>query len=143
MLYELVNMGDHYTFKADNLATAALVTILLGDGQYCAKPIDDEGAEGVPFFMLGGADEWFAKHFDGGIDALAKDFITGDRRAELVTALRSVLIGNRAEYEETLPMVAEDQREAWIAKWKDRHRSSMNNIGGRAEQWAEKIERGP
>jgi hypothetical protein len=142
MLYELVNMSDRYTFRADSLPCAAVVTVLLGNGQYMAKPLDDASAQEVPFFIFGGSDEWFTEHC-GGLDTTVKRFVNGESRAELVAALRSVLIGDRAEYEETLPMIAESERTAWTAKWHERHRSSTNDIGKRARQLADRIERGP
>ena len=142
MLYELVNMSDRYTFKADTLDTAAVVTILLGNGQYSAKPLDDETAQGVPFFMFGGGEEWFNKECGHTIEETVKQFVTGRRGPELVAALRSVLIGDRAEYEETVVLISEDKRVAWTKARHNRLCSSINDIGKRALQLADRLEKG-
>ena len=53
MLYELINPSDPVTFEAPDLKVAALVTIILGQGQYGAQPVDDS-AEGVPIMLFFG-----------------------------------------------------------------------------------------
>ncbi len=136
MLFDLVNMSDQYTFHADSLECAALVTILLGSGQYSAKQLDGDAK--VPFFMFGGTDEWFSEKFGRTLEQ-SVDLHKGARLADLVGSLESVLIGDRQEYERTLPLIAAEKREEWIAGWHDRHRSSMNDIGGRARRLAEAV----
>lgn len=132
MLFDLINMSDSYTFKADDLEVAALATVLLGSGQYGAQQLDGDAK--VPIFMLGGADEWFVEHFGKSIE----ECVTRHKQepSALVECLNSLLIGDRAEYERTLPMIADDKRAEWVAGWHDKHRSSMNDIGSRAKRIA-------
>jgi len=139
MLFDLINISDAYTFKAEHLECAAVVTALLGSGQYSAKQMDGDAE--VPFFMFGGHDEWFQQHF-GHDMYTALRLWTSERKTELIEALNSVLIGDRREYERTLPLLADDKREEWIAGWHDRHRSSLNDIGGRAKRIAMAIAEG-
>ncbi|BBQ49868.1 hypothetical protein [Acinetobacter pittii] len=42
MIFELINPSDKCTFEAPNLKIAALVTCVLGNGQYCAKGIEND-----------------------------------------------------------------------------------------------------
>lgn len=148
MLYDLINMSDDYTFRADTLECAAVVTLLLGNGQYGASPHEEEkisrgeAPSGIPIFMVGGAEAWFQDKFKRSMEAVVHQFLLGDGRAELVTALRSVLVGDRSAYEATRPMIIEEKRADWERWWKNRHRSSLNDVGRRSEQWADKIERG-
>ena len=139
MLYELINPSDETHFEAPNLMIAALVTVMLGQGQYQAKP-EDETAEEVPFFMFGGFDEWWAEHFP---DEQAEG--AGDRHAtELAAALRSVCYGDLRErclYDRALNAIDDPgKRAAFIADWNDKHRSSLNNIMGRAHAMAGGLE---
>ena len=139
MLYELINPSDQTHFEAPNLLVAALVTFLLGQGQYGAKPEDDEAAE-VPIFLFGGADEWWSEHFpDEQMEGAA------DRHREvLVRSLRSVCYGDLRErrlYDDALAAITDEQKRAeFIESWNDKHRSSLNNIMGRAHKFAERFE---
>lgn len=49
MIFELINLSDKCTFEAPNLKIAALVTCVLGNGQYSAKGIQHD--IDVPFFF--------------------------------------------------------------------------------------------
>ncbi|MBE2818207.1 hypothetical protein ILT27_17710, partial [Acinetobacter baumannii] len=42
MIFELINPSDKCTFEAPNLKIAALVTCVLGNGQYSAKGIEND-----------------------------------------------------------------------------------------------------
>jgi hypothetical protein len=139
MLFDLINMSDGYTFLASDLECAAIVTVLLGSGQYGAREIGGEA--NVPIFLFGGADDWFRTNFNRTIEesvALHK----GDRLPALIEALESVLIGDRAEYELTLPLIQVEKRDEWTAARHDRLRSSMNDIGARAKRTAAALKKG-
>ncbi len=136
MLFDLINPSDSYTFQADTLECAAIATLLLGTGQYGARQLD--GKEEVPIFLLGGAEQWFTDKFGRSIEDSLK-LHKGERAEELIACLNSVLIGDRKEYECTLPMIADDKRDEWVAGWHDRNRSSMNDIGSRAKRIATAI----
>lgn len=139
MLYELINPSDETHFEAPDLLIATLVTFVLGHGRYAAEP-QEEGAEKVPLFLLGGADEWWSERFpDEPMEGAA------DRHSERVAAaLRTVCYGGprqRLLYDEALAAITNEQRRAdFIAKWNDEHRSSLNNIMGRAHSIADSLE---
>lgn len=139
MYYEIVNPSDQAFFEAPNVMIAGLVTIILGGGQYGATPQED-GAQEVPLFLFGGWDEWWAENGDGGPSEMA-----GERHKEaLVTALRSVCYGDlkqRQLYDKALAAIDDPQkRKTFIEEWNDTHRSSLNNIMGRAHKIADDLE---
>jgi hypothetical protein len=138
MYYELVNPSDPVTFQAPDLKIAALVTLILGHGQFAANP-EDENAEGVPLMLFGGAEEWWNERFQEPMEN------AGDRdRERLAIALRSVCYGSTTDrklYDSALLAITDPEKRAgFIAEWNDRHRSSMNNIMGRAHSIAERLE---
>jgi hypothetical protein len=133
MLFDLINPSDHYTFKAESLECAALATTILGSGQYGAEQLDGDAA--VPIFMT---EQWFRENF-GRSTQDSLDLYRGERLQELIACFDSVLIGNRDEYERTLPLIAADKRDEWTAYWHDQRRSSMNDIGRRAKRIAKAL----
>lgn len=106
MKYEIVNPSDPYTMEAEDIRVAAIVAVWLGSGQYSLKALED-GAEGVPFFMFGGFEQWWDARC-----SLTTDAFSEARGPELIAALDSVTLGSEK-------------------------RSSMNDIGGRAKEWAQ------
>ncbi|RRU90009.1 hypothetical protein EGJ24_01155 [Stenotrophomonas maltophilia] len=87
--YTIINPSDPYTLIADDLVLAAISVCLLGSGKYALEAAD--GSEGVPFFLFGGHDEWFAAHGAGSLDA-ALTAATGQRAEALAKVLESVTI---------------------------------------------------
>lgn len=81
--YELINPSDYITFEAPTVQISAIVTILLGHGQYSAKNLNK--GEDVPMFMFGGVDEWFKKH---GIDD--RNAFRKDNKAKVALSLETV-----------------------------------------------------
>lgn len=136
MLFNLNNPSDRYTFTATDLECAAVAVAIVGNGQYSANQLDGEAK--VPFFMFGGVNEWFTERFGHNFE-VAYDLFVGPRAAELEACLRSFLIGDRAEYERTLPLIQPEKRVEWIAGWHEKHRTSMNNIGANARRAADKL----
>lgn len=139
MFYEIVNPSDQAFFEAPNLMIAGLVTVILGGGQYSATSEDEDAAD-VPFFMFGGWDEWWAENGDGETSEMA-----GERhKPALVKALRSVCYGDLKErklFDAALSAIDDPKkRETFIEEWNDTHRSSMNNIMGRAHKLADSLE---
>ncbi len=57
-VYKIINPSDPYHLTADDLVLAAISVCLLGSGKYALEAAD--GSEGVPLFLFGGHDEWFA-----------------------------------------------------------------------------------
>lgn len=138
MYYNLVNPSDPVTFEAPDLKIAALVTLILGHGQYAADPYDDS-AEGVPLMPFGGAEEWWNEHFQEPMENAWKS-----DRERLAAALRSVCYGSitdRELYDSALRAITDaEKRAGFIAEWNDCNRSSMNNIMGLAHSIAERLD---
>jgi hypothetical protein len=141
MLYEIINMSDAYTIEAKDLELAFVACVLLGSGQYAFEPLQDEGVK-VPFFMFGGVDEFCQKHFSKSSGAVL-DGVMEIRNEELAECLESCLIGgksNRQTYFDGLALIDDPaKREQWRNSWHDERRSSLNDIGGRAYEMAEKL----
>lgn len=132
-IYEISNPSDAYTIRGEKEAVCA-AALFLGDGLY---GIRNEHESVMPPFFGDGFEDFWRKNFSREF----KDYIS-QNRGEIAAALDTVLIGNfkeREEFESALALLPEHTREAWAAKWKDGHRSSLNNIGARAAQFAEAI----
>lgn len=124
-VYEIINPSDCCTFEAPTHEVATLVVFILGEGQYGGQ--SDTGDE-VPIFLFGGAAEWYAKTF-------GRDFQDGlaALRSELVTALRSLI------YCDVRTRLAVLAAGGDLAKSNDTKRTSLNDIGGRAVYYADKM----
>ena len=113
MKYEITNPSDPYTIEAPTLCIAGAATLLLGEGRYGLEA-EGEG-KGMPIFLFGGSDEWWAEQCPG---QTLQCFFDANLPA-IADALGSVTLGRE-------------------------ERSSMNDIGGRAAALAaalrEKIE---
>ena len=161
--YDVTNPSDPTCFRAPDKQTATLVTILIGRGQYAAKAIGPDGQEitekrpgrpgescarddsvawplSVPFFMFGGFEEYWKANWPGE----TQEGIIGRRRAEVVAALRTVVLGevsDRQLFDEACAAITDpDKLKAFVASWNDKKRSSMNDIMGRAHAYANCLE---
>lgn len=139
MLFEIIQPSDPYTISCPDLEIAFTACVLLGAGQYVFHALEDGGVD-VPFFLFDGeADRFCQTHF--GTEApLVLRHVRTDRRADLIAALDSVVIGDRDAFNTTMPPRADvaafqKARDAW----QEQHRSSLNDIGGRAYRIAEKL----
>jgi len=93
-VYKIINPSDPYHLTADDLVLAAIAACLLGHGKYALEATD--GSEGVPLFLFGGQDEWFAAQGAGSFDA-ALTAATGQRAEALAEVLESVtIVGTRS-----------------------------------------------
>jgi len=138
MFCEIINPSDKAFFEAGDLKIAALVTFLIGGGQYGAEA-EEEGAESVPIFLFGGGEDWWNDHFDEPMEGAV------DRHAASVAAaLRTVCYGDvtdRRLFDSALAAIDDPvKRAAFVAEWNDRHRTSLNDIMGRAHHIAGKLE---
>jgi hypothetical protein len=115
MRFNLINPSDPYTFEADDFEVAAVAVCLLGNGKYPADALGDDADKGnnVPAFLFGGHDEWFESRFGASYEATA-DRVLKDRSDALARALESVTLGRE-------------------------RRTSLNNIGGKAQELARAI----
>jgi len=136
--YEIINPSDKAFFFAPSLTIATLVTVILGNGQYAAKP-EAEDAPEVPMFLFGGFDEWWTENFEEDLEGAV------DRhRGEIAKSLRSVAYGDmqtRRLFDAALEAIEDPEKRAtFIAKWNDEKRTSLNDIMGRAHQIAQNME---
>jgi len=110
MKFNIINPSDPYTMEADDLEIAAVAVSILGNGKYPLEGIGDATGENVPPFLFGGHDEWFTEKFGGNYEQIAQRVI--DSRSDaLARAFESVTLQSE-------------------------RRSSMNNIGARAAEYA-------
>lgn len=124
--YEIANPSDPYTMQAEDFNVAAVTVAILGNGAY--------GIPGTP--ILFGWDQWLKER-----EIDLPKFIDA-RLTEIIACLESVMIGresDRTEAEEALAAIVEENRAEWLKKRHDQRRSSMNDIGGKAQQWAKAL----
>lgn len=139
-LWELINPSDPYTFRARSTQAATVAMLFLSHLACGGKPVDPAcGLERTPMCPFGLTEEGMRRVLaDEGISDL--DEWLKEHREEVAEVLESVEIGRPEEQEElaeaTSLMSPEDAAE-YRAKWRDKRRSSMNNIGARAQRLAE------
>lgn len=140
-IYKIENPSDAYTLKADDPKVAQMATLLLGQGAYGLT--DEQDNTVLPIFLLGGGSEWLAREFGDHKTWIAEHL------AELADCLESVIIGGfsaRRDVDDALSCMPEDQRADYLKRRHDRQRSSMNDIGQRAQELAralrEKLSKG-
>ena len=135
MIFEIVNPSDPYTIEAAEPAVAAAATLVLCDKAGLAT---EDGSFSMPPMILGGQVEWFRETFGQDLG----EFV-GSHRAEIATALDSVLIGkatDRRDYYRALELMDDPAKRAlYRDEYLDRCRSSMNNFGAYAYKLAARI----
>jgi hypothetical protein len=109
MKFEIGNPSDQYFLEADDAKVAVACILFLGNGQYfCTNVETDESIAGA-FFALGGDVEETWKHFHGiGFEEFISKPETKKKMADCFASFRYA-----------------------------GERSSMNNIGKRAQEFAE------
>ena len=113
MKFDICNPSDPYTMEAPDLEIAAVAVSLLGDGRYPLTGLGDDKGQDVPPFLFGGHDEWFTSKFGMNFEETVTKAIR-HRSQELAAALDSVTLQSS-------------------------RRTSMNDIGGRAEDLAKAV----
>lgn len=139
-VYELVNFSDPYTLKSAHLDAATLACLFLGNGKYVLK--DRTGNHMLPFFFGPGAKEWFKGQFGSTIEVWMAE---KSNLRNLISALRSVLIGSisdREEFELAVAKMSESDAKKFEAKRHEKRCSSLNDIGSYAKSLAESLEDG-
>lgn len=136
-LFEIINPSDAYTIKTDRWDLAVLATLFLGEGKYGLEEI--RGERRMPPFIFGGVDEWLKEQF--GAESL-NAFIESRMSEELCQVIDSVLIGSacaRVEYEDAISRMTAEAAADYAEAYRDRKRSSMNNIGAYAVSLARSL----
>ena len=135
MQYELINPSDPYTFEADDFEVAALTVFSISTA-YSAEAQD--GCEGVPLFLFGGASEWYAERFG----RMPDEGLT-EKKLAVAKALESFMLGSfedRRRYNAALEAIDDpEKRKSFMHEWQD-GRSSMNNIGEYAHRLGKSIQ---
>ena len=134
-LLEIGNPSDPYSISGDDEKAAILAALLLGSGWYALT--DESGEQVLPIFIGGGFKQWIREKYGKDVEEWAESVSP----ARMVAAFDSVCIGSikdRRELDRMLHYITvEAKRKAFLAERHDKHRSSMNDIGGRAQQYAE------
>ncbi|EXS28507.1 hypothetical protein J690_1902 [Acinetobacter sp. 742879] len=140
MIFELINLSDKCTFEATNLKIAAIVTCVLGNGQYSAKGIQHD--LDVPFFLFGGHEEWFVSKFGTNFEETLIQVRDAEKQ-DLVDSFNSVLLGSyidRTAFFKAYNLIKHPaEQNKWRRQWLDERRSSFNNICERAWNYAEQM----
>lgn len=130
-LYNIINPSDRYTIECADFEIAVVACLILGEGRYAFTSLAN--VKEVPF-LFGGvadADAFCQEHFQDNLDTVMTRVRT-QRAAALADAFDSVLIGNRQAFNAIAPDRSSPSFGAARLRWHDVHRSSLNDIGGRA-----------
>lgn len=127
MIYELINPSDPVTLEADDLTIARAACLLLGRGAYALE--DENGAEAMPLLLFDSFDRWASDNSFDLSEILKK------RESEIAACLRSFVCVSIADRRAILAAMNGDP--AALARYSDEKRSSLNDICGRAHQFAE------
>lgn len=138
MLYEIVNPSDPYTIECPDLELAIAVEAIFR-GVYPLEPIS--GGPGVPVLVFGDIDAFCESHFGRTLDDTLAH-VMRERKDELAACFASVLIGtaeDRTHFEATVAHCSTADRAAVRLRVHDAKRSSLNDIGRRAWQFAARL----
>jgi len=150
MIFKIINPSDPYTLEAERLDIAAVTVILLGRGNYALEGVDNDLE--VPIFSFGSDEQtsaWLKENCGFDVEGLG-DFI-GNNQDDIATCLESVVIGRPEERQEYIDALTEklagiseddDAVADFKFQWHDKRRSSMNDIGGRAQDIAKRFRDG-
>ena len=138
MIGEIGYPGDAYTIDCADEPAACRAVLWLGNGAYGITL--QNGEELLPSFFAFNTKMrvWFVERFSEELT----DFVSGERRVNVATALESIEPGNfvdRADLAGELARFSEDQREAHREEWRRRRRWSSHDIGALAVQMAAQL----
>lgn len=154
MIWELISMSDKITLMSDDFRAVAIVTLLLGQGQYgaeeCGVTPPNKYAREVPmfaYFKADGIDRWFKDMFPE-IEAVPGEYLTGLINAvpkrDLARVLRTVQVcgpEERKSYQKALEAITDPvKKREYIDWWKEERRTSLNDIAARAWHLADKLD---
>lgn len=133
MILEIINPSDKYTIESEDWDVACVTGLILGKGQYGLREID--GDHEMPLFLFGGLEEWVEEEFGKPLE----DFMASVDKIEIANCLNGILIGDRGDYMHGLGDKTGDEASAFWEEWHDRKRSSLNDIGAYARNYAAKL----
>lgn len=136
-IWELINPSDKYTFEADSPIVACIVATILS-GSYSAKQIDPKPENEVSVGMLSFIDNpeaFFKETYGISLDDAMDKYIK-----QIKKSFESFVIGDRKEYITILSFITSStQQNIFREWWNDRKRSSINNIGKQAADYAKQL----
>jgi hypothetical protein len=136
MIYEIVNPSDPYTCDVPDFKVAAVMVVILGEGQYALK----SETKNVPMFLVDGHDEWFQEQFGQTFEEAGFSL---DKIA-LADAFDSVLIGTEKdrnayfaalEFVEDIPTI----RHRWMREWHDKRRTGITDLKAMAAWYVQEL----
>lgn len=133
--WELINPSDKYTFRTDDFEALAFGILMLSEGSYSVQELDVDNPRSSPILIFGGdPNEWWQETFGHKVEG----FKPWHKR--VADALDTIVIGDRDDFEAALAAIPdEDAKAKFTAKWNDRKRSSMNDIGHAVRSWVTKL----
>ena len=132
-IFEISNPSDKYTVEAEDWPVACVSCLIIGKGNYGLREID--GDHKMPIFLLAGFDEWVEAEFE----MTAQEFVGSVDKMDVAACLNSIVVGDRAAYMKGLGDKTGEEADAFWEVWDDLHRSSLNNMGGYARNYAANI----
>ncbi|MEM1202665.1 MAG: hypothetical protein AAGN66_05505 [Acidobacteriota bacterium] len=133
ILCEVVNPSDPYSLRCDDFLVGCVAVLFLGEGAYGCHEVGGEERQS-PVLM-----GWEAFLEANGIEIGP---FADQRASEIADALDSLLIGSpalRLDVESMAAEIPDSGLDSWLDGYLDRHRSSMNNIGGYARHLSERF----
>jgi hypothetical protein len=138
VIYEIINPSDKATMVADDDRDAVAACLFLSEGLYGLEEVGT-GRQVLPILrFLPDHAEGILMEIFGGIGGNMAPYVDRNRLA-IADALDSVMLGDRAAFDETMARLPEGERAAYRASVKEERRSSMNDIAGRAWKIAAKL----
>lgn len=145
MLFYVINPSDAYTIESNRFDVAVAAILLVGRGYYGLDGADnDYDMPVLAFFSKETQNTWLKEN---GVEDLRR-FIDVNK-FEIAECLDSIMIGgieDRKAYDKGLELIeTEENRQKWKDDWHDQRRTSMNNIGQSAWNYAKRLrdEEGP
>ncbi len=141
MLYEIVNPSDTVTFYAKDHTIAHAVILILGEGKYGCKCLEDARFKATLFIFMNEKDtERELQRIFGpdGMGAFLKSNCEDIARS-LNTCAVTTFLGLKEFDERFSCALANGLDEQFKNDWNEKHRTSMNNICSLAHQYAKQV----
>lgn len=141
-LYEIINPSDMYTFWSESDAVARFVVTMLGSGMYGLHRMDDNADLGTVIGFMkedeeeAKLNEWFGPD---------RQKFPAENLQKVIDAFDSVLCMGKEDrelYEMAIQSLKSDQeKRRFRDEQHDKRRSSMNDIGSLAWEYADRYRR--
>jgi hypothetical protein len=134
MIYEIINPSDPITISTDDVLIAKAATLLLGHGAFGLR--DETGESVLGIYLFGCGDEALQKE---GFEDLGQ-FVM-DHREELSRCFESAMVCGIKHRVALLAAIGDDPQA--LERFNESERTSMNNIAGRAFEFAAQLREAP